>query len=167
MPTAIRQLKINGYLLTETASATILVNGVESYNGPLAPGLVGPTDPSEQIALATFDYVGQLDTDETIEISVLISNGGAAIGQAFVNCQQTSGAPAAWRRLTTSTTDDGRTNIQIDGEPYPWPTDNIPEMPGGTPENPIWTGWTFIVGAGETLSFNYFSLAAYPLPPAA
>lgn len=67
MPTAIRQLKINGYLLTETASATILVNGVESYNGPLAPGVVGPTDPSEQIALATFDYVGQLDTDETID----------------------------------------------------------------------------------------------------
>lgn len=165
MPTAIRQLKINGYLITESASATILVNGVESYNGPLAPGQVGPTDPSVQVALVEFEYTGQTDVDETIEISILVTSGSAALGQVFVNCQQIAGE-FSWRRPSAET-NDGRTNILLDGEPYPWPTDNIPEMPGGTPENPIWTGWTFMVGSGETLSFDYLSMAAYPLPPAA
>jgi hypothetical protein len=62
--------------------------------------------------------------------------------------------PAIWTTPGTPAT-DCRSNILINGQPPEWPATPVePRMPGGTPENPDWTGWTFEVGAGETITFT-------------
>ena len=158
MTAATRQLKIKGYLATETATATILINGVEAYNGPVADGQTGPMLPSNTVDLASFTFAGQSIPAETIVVTVTMTSGSAAFGSMFVNRERDPLAEPVWL-YPNSGTDDGRTNISINGVAVQWPSDGGPTVPGGTPENPNWTGWTFILDEGDTLEFDYQCMA--------
>jgi hypothetical protein len=49
---------------------------------------------------------------------------------------------------------DECTNILINGQAPEWPATPVDPMPGGSPQNPDWSGWFFEVSAGETITFN-------------
>lgn len=158
MTSATRQLKIKGYLVTETATATILINGVEAYNGTVADGQTGPMLPSNIVDMASFTFVGQNTPAETIHVTVTMTSGSAAFGSMFVNRERNPLAAPVWL-YPGSGTDDGRTSISVNGATVQWPSDGGPTVPGGTPENPNWTGWSFVLLEGDTLEFDYQCMA--------
>lgn len=164
MTTATRQLKIQGYLETETASAIIAINGVEVFNGVVGVGHTGPMPPSEIVDLATFTFEGQTTPNQEIHVAITVTSGSAAFASLFVNRNSDPLGEPTWR-YPASETDDGRTNILVNGVEPQWPSDGGPTVPGGTPENPIWIGWAFRLLDGGTLEYDYLCLAFLAPPP--
>jgi len=115
---------------TPTA-ATILIEGQEVYSGQIGAGQ--PLD--TEINLAEIASNGGA-------MSISVTAGVAKIGAVCYNI--VDGIPS----------DDLRTSILINGQAPEWPATPVDPMPGGTEENPVWTGWNFEVGAGETITFT-------------
>lgn len=156
MATITRNIRVTGSVMSSPVAATVLVNGVEVHSGQIGVGQ--PIDvPS--IELFKFDFQGDDTVAETLAFSISVTSGVAKLSmtQALVNGEYTN----VWGG------NDGRTQILINGLAPEWPPTPVTPMPGGTPENPDWSGWAFDVSAGETMTYEYNLLPPPPTPPAA
>lgn len=165
---ATRQLKFDGQVMSTPAAATIIVNGVEVYSGQVGVGK--PLNELVDLQVVEFEGTGG---QEVVSISVSVTSGVARFGTIMAD--QTPGTEyAPWvypgperyspEGQVTEGWDDGRQNILINGLPPEWPPLPIGPQPGGTPEDPNWSGWCFELSAGETLTCDYLVLAQTPLP---
>lgn len=146
-----RQLKIVGRVMSTPAAATVMINGIEVYSGQIGIG----QSIDQDIDLHIANYDGIQNDIETITVSIAITSGVAKLGRFLVD----QAAPQKYGEWAVDSTNDGRTNILVNGLPPEWPATPVDPMPGGSEENPDWTGWCFEVSAGETLTCEYIAMA--------
>jgi hypothetical protein len=168
------QILFQGQVLATPTAATILIEGSQVFSGQVGAGQpldttiqyaniasaggavsisvtsgilnVGQVwkDPTPPAWSDTVEYVvGDEVTYEGIEY---VNNYGSPVGAPPPDAGQ------PWVELYVEA--DARTNILINGQSPEWPATPVTPMPGGTPENPVWTGWAFEVSAGETITFT-------------
>lgn len=141
-----KTLQVLGSVMSSPAAATILLNGVEVYSGQIGVGQPIDVPGSELFAL---EYQGNDETSDALALSILITSGVAKLGLT-----QTLNEHGEWVNPNNAS-DDGRTQILINGLPPEWPATPVDPMPRGTDADPDWTGWCFEVSAGETLTYNF------------
>lgn len=167
------QILFQGETLATPTAATILIEGQTVFSGQVGAGQ--PLD-------AQFDYANVVSAGGAVSISV--TSGILNVGQVFKwpdtapawsntqayttndvvsyageiwtaggNTQPgyTPGTSVSWY-LTKDRCSDARGNILINGSAPAWPA--TPPQPGGTEQNPDWSGWSFEVSAGETITFT-------------
>jgi len=128
-------LDFRGRVFATPSALTLIVDGVEVHSGQVGSG--HPLD--TEIDLVTMSNVAQ---GSTLSSTITVTSGVVTIGQVLEADD------------TQTISNDLRTNILINGVAPEWPATPVEPMPGGTPENPNWTGWFFELGAGETITFN-------------
>lgn len=155
-----RTLQVLGSVMSSPAAATILLNGVEVYSGLIGTGQPIDVPGSELVAL---EYQGEESIDETLAISISVTAGVAKIGPTEVEALLQGQSTPEWV-LPWGAGNDGRTQILINGLPPEWPATQVDPMPGGSAEDPDWSGWAFDLSAGETITYEYLALAYITAP---
>jgi hypothetical protein len=155
-----RKLQFTGSVMSSPAAATVLLNGVELYSGQIGVGQ--PID-VPGVELFVLEYQGEETVEETVAVTISITSGVAKIATTQTEVQGEGGTGVEWA-LPWGNGNDGRTQILINGLPPEWPPTPVTPMPGGTPENPDWSGWAFDVSAGETITFEYLVLPYMRVP---
>lgn len=156
-----RQLKIKGDKLSSVVTADITVNGMVVFSGELATG-ENPIATSETLSapgdLVNVSYAGA-DDQEVIAVEIKITSGVAMIGPFFSDVTELPANNLTWRNMTRDDRDlgDGRSEIKVNGVDPIWPSNSDFILPGGTPENPAWTGYSFEISADSIFSCNYKS----------
>ncbi len=173
------QVYFRGQVLATPSALTALINGVEVFSGQ-----VGSGDPLDtEITMFNEDTAGGSVTISVTSGVVKVGRAcisGPFIDYATHSTQQyptgtwvvyngsyyvsKNNPPREtpptdtnyWDPMTLEETfgPDDRSNILINGLDPEWPATPVVPMPGGTPENPVWTNWSFELGAGETITFN-------------
>ena len=173
---ATRTCKIFGILPVDSASITVLFDGVQVISGAIdTTGWAEPAVTKNVIGTFTFESTATDLEDHTLSISC--TAGSINTGVLYFDAGDGVGStdPALGNDTITDVTNDPligdgywlpnnsepygdgsdtalaeRSNILINGVA---PTvDEISFVPTGTAENPTWTGWNFYIAAGETLS---------------
>ena len=147
---AVRQLKFDGTLVSDSATATVTVNGIEAFSGELGVG-----QPMNQpIELCIAEYRGSTIDVESITIELVVNSGVIRVGTIWNDSPDKT---PPWNWPNEGGINDGRSNILINGQPPAWPEPDEPHQPLGTKENPGWAGWNFELSAGDTFSCNYLT----------
>lgn len=152
--------QLDGFLKTDTAEVTILLDGVSVFSGA-----VTALGEMVQGTLCQWNFTQDDSitaiTDHTLSISV---TSGTITAASIYQATNTSGQ-SEWNTTKVDRAgndywlpgvhawfgDTGeRTNILINGVAPSWPT--IPPYPTGTEAAPTWGGWGFDLSAGETLT---------------
>ena len=151
---------LDGFLKTDTAEVTILLDGVSVFSGA-----VNTLGDMVQGTLCQWNFTQDDSitaiTDHTLSISVTSGTIDAAgIYQGTNTTGEYEWNPSKVDRdgndywlpgLYGVFGDTGeRTNILINGVAPSWPT--VPPFPTGTEASPTWSGWGFNLSAGETLT---------------
>lgn len=126
-------IEMKGRVFSTPAAITVLFDGMEIHSGQVGLGV--PLDVETE--LVSHEWTGAQPTDIG-SVSVSVTSGVITVGPVF---QHTGGY-------------DMRKNILINGQPPSWPATTMDFMPGGTEDDPNWSGWFFEVAAGETITFN-------------
>lgn len=129
-------LDFTGRVFATPSALTLIVDGVEIHSGQVGSGQ--PLD--TEIDLVTMSNAAP---GSTLSCTITVTSGVVTIGQVLEATDDTQ-----------PISNDLRTNILINGVAPEWPATPVDPMPGGTSENPNWTGWFFEIGAGETITFN-------------
>ena len=169
------QILFQGQVLATPTAATILIEGSQVFSGQVGAGQ--PLNTSIEYANIASNggavsisvtsgilNVGQVWKDTTpVEWSNAVpyvsgdqvTYQGTEYQCGYTNIPADAAPPGTnpgWQLL--SVTIDVRTNILINGQAPEWPATPVVPMPGGTEQNPVWTGWAFEVSAGETITFT-------------
>lgn len=167
------QILFLGETLATPTAATILIEGQQVFSGQVGAGQ--PLDAQIEIANVVSnggavsisvtsgilnvssvftwpDTAPAWSNAQAYNINDIVSYTGE-IYTAIGNTQPgwTPGQSASWS-LTKSACSDARTNILINGVAPEWPA--TPPVPGGTQQDPDWSGWSLEVSAGETITFT-------------
>jgi len=127
-------LSFNFVREADPTAATILVNGNEVYSGAIgSASAIGD--------VFTLEVPTDLNQSDTASISISTTSGILLFASVS---SDTIDYPDF--RISSS--------ILINGQPPEWPATPVVPMPGGTEQDPDWTGWFFELGAGETLTCN-------------
>jgi hypothetical protein len=169
------QILFQGQVLATPTAATILIEGSQVFSGQVGTG---------QPLNTTIDYANVVSNGGAVSISVTsgilnvgqvfkwdtsapawsstvpYSTGDAveyngSIYLASTNIPATTITPdqiAGWKLEPLD--NDVRSNILINGQAPEWPATPVDPMPGGSEQDPNWTGWAFEISAGETITFT-------------
>jgi len=172
---ATRTCKIFGILPVDSASITVLFDGVQVISGAIdTTGWAEPAVTKNVIGTFTFESTATDLEDHTLSISCTAGSISAGVlyfdaGTGRNNTNPSLGdenitsdssdpliGDGYWLPSNSAPYGDGsdtalaeRSNILINGVAPAYDEDFIPT---GTAENPTWTGWDFYIAAGETLS---------------
>ena len=174
------QILFQGQVLATPTAATILIEGSQVFSGQIGAGQ--PLDTNIDIAnlVSAGGAVSISVTSGILDVGSVFKwpdtatawNSGAVYaegdyveynGVVYVCVGPTStpgftpGISEAWVTAESTlgaTGSDVRTNILINGQPPEWPATPVDPMPGGTEQNPVWTGYGFDISAGETITFT-------------
>jgi len=175
---ATRTCKFLGKLPNDTASITVLFDGVQVISGAVdTTGWEYPASVDGLLGTFTFESDATVLTDHTlsitcsagtIEFGTLWFDAGAGVNSsdpALGNPAITTadgdspfiGGAGYWSPNNTEPYGDGsdaalaeRSNILINGVAPSYPS--APPFPTGTEAAPTWAGWEFFLAAGETLT---------------
>lgn len=160
---AVRNFRIWGNVTTPTV-AIVTINGVEVFNGTIEVADPPPvTTPPTVVPIIYGDYNGNDTESQTLTVEIEVVSGSTSF--ASMEVDTTAVPPKDWIG-SFDTTSAGRSNILINGAPPSWPGDDGPTVPGGTPENPDWSGWAFSLNAGDVMTFDYAALPLQATTPA-
>jgi len=130
-------LQMQGRLAATPAAYTMTVDGVQVHSGPVQSDL--PL--GSNVTLLTMQNI---TTPGNLSASITVTSGVITFGPVSVlgPVQDPNGG-------------DLRSNIKTNNANPPWPSDGGPTLPGGTPQDPIWTGWYFYqLGEEDTHTFD-------------
>lgn len=149
-----RQIQVKGRVFATPSAMTVLVNGNEVFSGQVGTGQ--PLDTEITLATITANLAGNAYVTETVPVSISVTSGVVSIGEMYANNQP--GTSFDWLTPGIET----RENILINGTAPEWPATPVFPMPGGTPEDPNWTGWFFELSAGETMTCTFDVIGQFP-----
>lgn len=125
-------VSFRGRVYATPSAVTILVEGTEVFSGQVGAGQ--PLD--TLLSLATVPLA-----TGNLAVSMSVTSGVVGVGPVVSN--------------GLNGYEDTRNNdILVNGQAPEWPATPVNPMPGGTQQNPDWTGWLFEVSAGETITFT-------------
>lgn len=159
--------------LNEPSNITVTVGGTQIFSGDVtgnvgetidlcsfnaeSPASVSVTTNSGSCKSGQVRYLQTTwpawDDTSTYAFQALVAH-NVSIWEATANIAANSipGINPEWKWLCSQWSPDKRTSIELDGAAPAWPA--AEPYPGGTPENPDWSGWFFDVNAGNTLTFT-------------
>jgi len=169
------QILFQGQVLATPTAATILIEGSQVFSGQVGAGQ--PLNTSIEYAniasaggavsisvTSGILNVGQVWKDSTpadwsnavpYALGDQVTYQGNEYENTYADIPANAPVPGvnpAWQLV--SVTVDARTNILINGQAPEWPATPVVPMPGGTEQNPNWSGWGFEISAGETITFT-------------
>jgi hypothetical protein len=141
-------LEFHGRVFATPSAITMVVDGAEVHSGQVGAGQPLDTD----ISLVN---LANLAPGSTVSATVTVTSGVVSAGPIWEPLGEDEYGPDL--RVSSS--------ILINGSPPEWPATPVEPMPGGTPEDPDWARWSFELGAGETITFNFVVPEPPPPPP--